>query len=199
MTIFDHVQQNTLAIEASYAQNSVVRKILITGPESTGKSTMSKALAAHLDTYYVPEYARSYLNYIQRPYTQTDLLQIAKGQVLLEDAYIHIANKYLVVDTDMTVMAIWSQEKYGNINPWISKELVSRTYDLVLLMDADLPWVYDSQRENPNDRKRLLYLYRQSLEARGLAYHLISGNHKYRINNALKIVSQVFSLQNFVC
>ncbi len=199
MTTWDNAQQHMFATVSSSVQNSAVRKILITGPESTGKSNMARALASHLGTYYVPEYARSYLNYIQRPYTQADLLQIAKGQILLEDAYMHIANKYLVVDTDMTVMAIWSQEKYGEINPWIAQELVSRTYDLILLMDVDLPWVYDPQRENPNDRKRLLYLYRQSLEARGLAYHLISGGGKKRVNNALKVMEQVFSLQDFVC
>ncbi len=199
MQTIDNKPVNLLSTTSLVSKKAAVRKILITGPESTGKSTMAKALAAHLDTYYVPEYARSYLNYIQRPYTQQDVLQIAKGQALLEDAYMHIANKYLVVDTDMTVMAIWSQEKYGNINPWIAQELVSRTYDLILLMDADLPWVYDPQRENPNDRKRLLYLYRQSLEARGQAYYLISGDGKSRINNALKVVEQVFSLQDFVC
>ncbi len=172
MPTIDNKPPNLLSTAPMVSKKTAARKILITGPESTGKSTMAKALAAHLDTYYVPEYARSYLNHIQRLYTQADLLQIAKGQALLEDAYMHIANKYLVVDTDMTVMAIWSQEKYGNINPWI---------------------------ENPNDRKRLLYLYRQSLEARGLAYYLISGNGKGRINNALKVVEQVFSLQDFVC
>lgn len=168
--------------------------MLITGPESTGKSSLAQALAQHYNTYWVPEYARSYLQKLDRPYTQSDLLNIARGQQILEDSYMCMAQDILFVDTDMSVLAIWSQEKYGNIHPWIAQQWQRNSYDMILLMDADLPWVYDPQRENPTDRKRLLSLYRKTLEDKGCHYHLISGKGNKRINNALTLIQEAFNL-----
>ena len=166
----------------------MIKKIAIIGPESTGKSILAQDLAAYFNTIFVSEFARQYIESLDRPYVEEDLLLMAKEQVLLEEEQTLRANKYLFCDTELTVIDIWSQEKYGKTHPWIMTELHKRSYDLYLLLDIDLEWVYDSQRENPDDRDRLLNLYRESLTKRGLKYHLVQGRGDARIENAIKLV-----------
>ncbi len=164
-------------------------KILITGPESTGKSTLVKALAVHFKAELVSEFARDYIDQLTRSYRESDLLEIAKGQIKLEDENSKTSS-LLFVDTDLTVMHIWSQEKYGRTSDWILQEMKTRTYDLYLVPDIDLEWTYDPQRENPNDRERLMKLYQKSFEERGIKYHLIKGQGEQRIQNAIEIVER---------
>ena len=166
------------------------KRIVITGPESTGKSYLTKALAKHFKGEYVEEFAREYINRMDRPYNENDLLEIAKGQIAKEDEQVKIAQEYLFCDTDLTVIDIWSQEKFGRTDPWIKEQLQKRAYHLYLLCDIDLEWQEDPQRENPNDREYLLNLYRESLEKRNVKYYLISGQGEERINNAVQIIEK---------
>ena len=167
----------------------MLKKIVITGPESTGKSHLTKALSKHFKGEYVEEFAREYIAQLKRPYEEQDLLKIAKGQIAKEDKQARIAKEYIFYDTDLTVIDIWSQEKYGKTHPWIKQQLQKRTYDLYLLCDIDLEWKEDSQRENPNDREHLLNLYRESLDKRNIKYYIISGQGEERINNAIEIIN----------
>ncbi|OYT14860.1 MAG: ATPase [Bacteroidetes bacterium 4572_77] len=166
-------------------KNQAIR-ILITGPESTGKSVICKLLSQHFKGAIVEEYARDYIAGLNRPYLEEDLLHIAQKQMHLED---EIKKAPLVFfDTDMTVIHIWSEEKFRHTHDWILQEMHQRTYDLYLLMDVDIPWQEDEQRENPLDRDRLLKLYQKSFEERNISYHLISGQTNTRLKNAIKIV-----------
>ena len=168
----------------------MLKRIVITGPESTGKSYLTKALAKHFKGEYVEEFAREYINHINRPYNENDLLEIAKGQIAKEDEQVKIAQEYLFCDTDLTVIDIWSQEKFGRTDPWIKEQFQKRAYHLYLLCDIDLEWQEDPQRENPNNREYLLNLYRESLEKRNIKYYMISGQGEERINNAVQIIEK---------
>ncbi len=168
-------------------QNKHIR-IAITGPESTGKSYISQKLAQYFQVSWVKEYAREYIETLQSPYQEEDLRHIAEGQVKNEQLL--VTQNLLFCDTELTVIDIWSQEKFGRTHPWIQEQMKKHTYDLYLLMDTDLSWQSDPQRENPDDRERLLSLYIKSFEKRNLNYYLISGFGDRRFNNALIVVKK---------
>ena len=92
----------------------MINRIAIIGPESTGKSTLAKELAEYYKTVYVPEVARFYIDELKRSYNQNDLLEIAKLQCDEEDKLLHQANEILICDTNLLVIKIWSEFKYGN-------------------------------------------------------------------------------------
>ena len=108
-------------------------KIYITGPESTGKTTLAKALAKSLGAPWVPEYARTYLSRLQRQYRKSDLLEIAKAQANWEDGARATNNSPIVCDTGMLVLKIWSEYKFGDANKWITKRLEQQRPHLHLL------------------------------------------------------------------
>lgn len=170
----------------------MLKKVLVTGPESTGKSTLAKALADYFKASLVPEFAREYLNQLGRPYQEKDLFRMAQGQVNLEDAALKTSSEIVVIDTDLTVIHIWSEEKFGQTHPWILKEMRKRAYDLCLIPDIDLEWSFDPQRENPNDRERLMKLYQDSFRDRNIPFHMVSGQGEERIQNAIEIIKREF-------
>jgi len=165
------------------------KKILVTGPESTGKSTLTKSLAAHFQVPFVTEYARKYLDGLDRKYQYSDLLKIAKGQLAAEEEAIKKVADFVFIDTDLTVIDIWSQEKFNKTDPWILSEMKKRAYDLYLIPDIDLEWTYDPQRENPNDRARLMKLYQESFIKRNISFHLVNGQGEERTQNAIRIIN----------
>jgi len=140
-----------------------MKKITLTGPESSGKTTIAQRLAMDFNAPLVPEYARTYLNQLNRPYQQSDLWEIAQAQLLAEKKAAETEAHYLFCDTDLWTILIWSEEKYGTVDPRISNALVQQKTDLYLLLQPTLPWTYDPQRENPNDRDRLFQRYRNKL------------------------------------
>lgn len=169
-----------------------IRKIAITGPESTGKSMLAKQLAHHYKTAWVREYAREYLDLNGPAYTEKDLLAIAKGQLENETRTLKQASGFLFCDTEFIVMKIWSEVKYGRCHPWILQQVEEHTYDLYLLCDINLPWEYDPLREHPEMRKKLFELYCRELNTYGFPYFIVSGNGSKRLENAKKIISEYF-------
>jgi NadR type nicotinamide-nucleotide adenylyltransferase len=162
-------------------------KIAITGPESTGKSQLAEQLAEHYRTVWVPEYARSYIDKLNRPYEQVDLTEMAKGQIIQEKAVSAEANGILFCDTELTVIKIWSEYKYGSVDPYILQKLNETNYDFYLLADIDLPWVFDKQREQPDKRAYFFDLFHSELETRNLNFQIISGIGEQRFENARRI------------
>jgi NadR type nicotinamide-nucleotide adenylyltransferase len=172
---------------------SLVR-IAITGPESTGKSMLSEALAGHFRSSWVPEYAREYIGNLKRPYGKEDILAIAKGQLEREKQANGTGGKLLFCDTELIVTKIWSEVKYGSCDPWILEKIAEHRYDLYLLCDIDLPWEYDPQREHPHMRQYLFDLYRAELTERKLPFEVINGLGDTRLKNAIEALRIHFNL-----
>ncbi|MGY6741774.1 MAG: AAA family ATPase [Cecembia sp.] len=171
----------------------MLKKVVVIGPESTGKSTLSQALAAHFSCPWVPEFARSYIESLDRPYDYEDLLAIAKGQIQLEETQSKAANDLLICDTDLHVIQVWSVHKYGKVNDWILQQIESRAYDLYLLTDIDIPWEDDPQREHPQPEMRQYFfkVYQELLLNKGLPFEIISGSESERLQKAIAIVQNI--------
>lgn len=165
-----------------------MKRIAITGPESTGKSSLARELARIFNTTWVPEYAREYLLELGQPYEEGDILKIAKGQLRSEEKMAHHASRLLFCDTDFLVTRIWSIVKYGRCSPWIEKKLEQHRYDLYLLCNIDLPWEFDPLREHPDKRLILFDLYHNELSERGFPFAVVSGEGAARTAMAADLV-----------
>jgi nicotinamide riboside kinase len=166
---------------------------MITGPESTGKSSLTKQLATHYQTVWVPERARTYLEEIGRPYRESDLLEIAREQLTLEDRLAREANKYLFCDTGMLVLKIWSEHAYQRCHPWILEQLQKRNYYHYLLPGIDMPWEPDPQREHPELRTYFFALYQKQLALYRKPYSLVAGLGSRRMKEAIRIIDSLDS------
>lgn len=194
----------------------MLKKIVIIGPESTGKSTLCTQLAAHYKTLWCPEYAREYLFKNGMNYSYDDLLTIAKGQLALENKYAEEVRKserqedrknvssglpdysssgLLFIDTDMYVMKVWCEFVYGNCHRFILEQIVERKYDLYLLCNIDLPWVKDELREYPDleSRKRLYSIYEDIMINQSVPWLEISGNHEKRLQKAIAAIDTLLN------
>lgn len=171
-----------------------IKKIVIVGPESTGKSTLAQQLASHFNTSWCPEYARDYLSKNGKDYSYEDLLQIAQGQIALEAQTSRAArNGLFFIDTDMHVLKIWCEVAFGKCHSWILEQLNTRQYDLYLLCKTDLPWVADELREYPDyeTRQRLFEMYREALLRQATPWTEISGSDADRFQKAIQAVNGI--------
>ncbi|MBJ10690.1 MAG: ATPase [Flavobacteriales bacterium] len=159
-----------------------VKHIVITGPESSGKTTLTKAIAKALNTDYTEEYAREYLN-SNTSYKQEDLLLIAQGQLQKEKAN---ANPIAIHDTDLITIKIWSEYKYNQCDPWILEQIEQQKSKnrIYLLCKPDIPWEADPLRENPSNRAELFKIYKKELEYLGHDYFVVDE----RVRLQLKIL-----------
>ena len=176
-----------------------VKKIVIIGPESTGKSTLCTNLAAHYKSIWVKEYARVFLEKKANNYTYENLYEISQGQLSEEDeAYNSMLNNsaktnrgLLFIDTNLYVIKIWSEFVFNKCDNRILSEIVKREYDLYLLCNTDLPWVKDELREYPDlaTRKKLFNYYKEELTEQNVPWAIINGNNKQRLQNAVSIIN----------
>ena len=174
-------------------------KVAITGPESTGTSTLAEKLAHHYKTDFVPEYSRTYLENFEGRYTEDDVVEIAKGQhnLILEEekklsAKTQQVTSLLIADTEIVVCKIWVEYVFKHSNKIIDEILKQQDFDLYLLCDIDLPWTYDPLREYPNieERKELFEIYRNTLEQMKVPFEIVSGDDEVRVNNAIKVIEK---------
>ena len=165
-----------------------MKRIAITGPESTGKSTVARQLAAHFNMLWVPEFARDYIAGLNRDYTIHDLEKIARGQLEWQQKAEAQNPEILFTDTELLVIKIWAENAFGTCPKWISEALLNQRFDLYLLMDIDLPWEPDPQREHPHLRAYFFNLYQAELERLNFPYKIISGTQQERFEAALKAV-----------
>jgi nicotinamide riboside kinase len=168
---------------------SALIRIVITGPECTGKSTLAAGLAAHYNTAYIPEYAREYIEGISRPYTFDDVVHIAEKQVMEEKSYALKASGILFYDTYLIITKVWFSVVYNRVPVWIDDVLRQKHIRLFLLCDTDIPWVPDKVRENGGEmRERLFRMYRQEIEKYGFPYSVIRGEGSRRLQNGIEAV-----------
>lgn len=163
-------------------------KIVLTGPESSGKTTLAAQLAEAFGTVWVPEFARQYLDHLGRPYVAADLLEIARGQVAVEEEKASQAEGLLFLDTSLEVIKIWSDIRFGHCAPWTLELLQARLPDHYLLCLPDLPWEDDRQRENRHNRDELLDIYRRELNSLGVKFTEVKGSGPARFQQAKKAV-----------
>jgi NadR type nicotinamide-nucleotide adenylyltransferase len=193
----------------------VIKKIVVIGPESTGKSTLCEQLAQHYKMQWCPEFAREYLLTNGKNYSFDDLLTIAKGQLAMEDEYTALATSqwsmvndrtwvnphslhttqhspFLFIDTDMYVMKVWCEYVFQKCHQFILDQIVSREYDLYLLCNNDLPWTQDELREYPNEVNRieLFHIYKDLLINQNVPWVEISGDDDERLITAIDAVEE---------
>ncbi len=176
-----------------------VKKIVVIGPESTGKSTLCRQLAAHYKTSWVPEFAREYLEMNGKEYTLATLSEIARGQVSGEDKlYRQLLNesddvKKLFIDTDLYVIKVWSEFVFNSCDNRVLQQIALRKYDLYLLCQTDLPWEQDELREypDPETRNRLFSYYKDAMVQQNIPWVEIKGNYEARLTQAIRAVENL--------
>ncbi|MBN1599688.1 MAG: ATP-binding protein [Bacteroidales bacterium] len=172
-------------------------RIFLTGPESTGKSVLTKALAEHYGVPYIDEYAREYLELLDRPYNYNDVLHIALNQVESLKKYSNTRYEMIFVDTYLIITKFWFDLVYNNYPEWIDTEIAKTRNDLYLLCKPDIPWKPDPLRENGGEMRTVLFnLYEQELIGAGLNYLYIEGKRENRIMDAIKKTDGYLILKN---
>jgi len=166
--------------------------VCVTGPESTGKTTLAEELAEALDVPLVGEYARHYLEARLtqglEDYGEDDLLHIAKGQLAAEQQALAQGTGLVISDTDLQVVQIWWQKRFGSPHPWLLDALAQRTPRRYLVMAPDLPWQADPLRESPDDRQRLFDCYLEVLRAGAHPFAEVFGSGRARFERAMACV-----------
>jgi NadR type nicotinamide-nucleotide adenylyltransferase len=170
-----------------------VKRIVVYGPESTGKTTLAEKLAAHYQTVWVPEYARGYLDEKGSWVELCDIPKIAEGQMMSEDGQARQANRLLICDTDLITTAIYSRHYFGECPKEVALMANERDYDLYLLLDTDVPFVEDWQRPDGHRREEFFARFRGELESRGRKYVVISGSYEERFVQSIKAIDGLFS------
>jgi NadR type nicotinamide-nucleotide adenylyltransferase len=184
-------------MEEKYKQElSDILKVVLFGPESTGKTTLSEQLARHYNTVWVPEYARDYLqekwNNERKTCEPHDLLPIAEGQMRLENRLTKKATKILVCDTDLLETKVYSEAYYiGDCDATLEKYALQNSYDLYLLTYIDIPWEEDDLRDKPNEREEMFNYFKRTLEKYDKNFITLKGNKKQRLEKAINHIDQL--------
>ena len=185
-----------------------MKKIVIIGPESTGKSTLCEKLAAHYQSVWVKEYAREYLLKNGTNYTFENLLDVAKGQIANEELAVDRLSlvgktsngqrptyneQPVFFDTDMYVMKVWCEFVFEKCHHWILNRIVERKYDLYLLCNTDVQWIKDELREYPDlvTREKLYHHYKDIMVNQNVPWVNITGGYEERLAKAIKAIDSL--------
>ena len=172
-------------------QHSIIVKIALFGPESTGKTTLSKQLAEHFKTVWAPEFARDYLQEKLDQKGQIcepeDLLPIAIGQTKMENEALLTANQFLFCDTCLLVTKVFSEIYYNFCDPALEKAARKHKYDLFFLTDVDVPWEKDTLRDSPENRTEVFTTFQKALVEYEKPFIILSGDSTTRFEKAIKI------------
>lgn len=171
-----------------------MNRVVITGPESCGKTTLLESVKHLPEVEITEEFARYYLDDLQRPYHYEDILSIAHGQIALENDALESNKKLIIQDTDLLTLKIWCEFKYKKCHSLIKKELSNRLPSVYILCYPDIPWEYDAQRENPNDRLALFKLYKQEIKKLKVDYIVLKGSKENRLNKVEQLISKLLSV-----
>ena len=175
-------------------------KVVLFGPESSGKTTLSKLLARHYNTVWVPEYARDYLqnkwNNERKTCENSDMLPIAEGQMKSENELTLKADNILICDTDLLETKVYSEVFYdGYVHPDLEKAAIQNTYDLYFLTYIDAPWKKDDLRDRPEQRLEMFKAFENALIKSHRPYILLKGDKKDRLELAIREIDELLKLK----
>ena len=168
-----------------------MKKVAITGPESSGKTTLTKALGEYFDVAPIPEYAREFLEENGLEYTQLDLDDIAEGHEENLQIFLTESSPINVVDTDFVVLKVWSEHKYGFASSLINSLVSQNHFDLHILCAPDIPWEDDPMREHPDDRHVLFEKYINTLNTFKKDFIIVNGSHEDRLKKSIAAINQL--------
>lgn len=175
--------------------DSNVIKVVLYGPESTGKTTLARQLAEHYNTLWIPEYARDYLQSKhdrgEGECEPDDLLPIARGQMKLENEAVKKANKILFCDTDLLVTAVYSEIYYDFIDEDLEQAAKNSDYDLYILTNIDVPWEPDDLRDKPDEREEMYDFFKSMLVHYHRPFITVRGNQQERLDKVIPILDQL--------
>ncbi|MFN2386463.1 MAG: AAA family ATPase [Thermoanaerobaculia bacterium] len=170
----------------------MTRRVVVTGSESTGKTTLAASLAAHYGTVWSPEYVRDYVAVRNAPVRAEDVEAIARGQMRVEDALAGGSARLVIHDTDLLSTAVYSLHYFGECPAWIEEEVTRRRADLYLLAGIDAPWVADAnQRDRGGRREEMHALFREALARRGFPAVELGGPHDTRLAAAIRAIDAI--------
>ena len=186
MAALDRGTRNALSMQR-------VSRIVVTGSESTGKTTLARDLAALFGAQWVPEQSRSYAERVRRELRADDVAPIASEQITAEDAGLAEArrrgDRWLFLDTDLVSTVVYARHYYGSCPAWIEAEARARRGDLYLLADVDLPWKSDGVRDRPRARDQLHAEFAAALTEFRAQSCLVQGADDQRLKSALQCLS----------
>jgi NadR type nicotinamide-nucleotide adenylyltransferase len=160
--------------------------VVITGAESTGKSTLTEALANYFNVPFIPEIAREYVEHLHERYTYTDVEKIAQKQVEQLNQLKNTNHPFIFVDTWLIITKIWFEVVFKKTPDWFESEFRKTKIDLFLVCDTDLPWIADSIRENGGEKREILQnKYIETIREYNFKYEVVNGKGEERIKNAL--------------
>jgi len=163
-------------------------KIVLTGAESTGKSTLAEALANHFHSIWIPEFARDYIEKLQEKYSYNDVEEIARKQIEIEKQ-IDTKSPMVFFDTWLIITKVWFDFVYGKHPDWLHRAILNSNIDLFLLCDTDMPWEADAVRENGGEnRLKLQEIYINELQNYKFEYRMVKGANGQRIQNAINLI-----------
>lgn len=170
----------------------MIHRIVITGAESTGKTTLARALANHYTENWTREFVREYVNTLDRALQRDDLETIARGQYALEDEKLEQARRLIIHDTNVLSSIIYARHYFNTKLDWVSKRFKKRNYSLYLLCMPDIPWEADSgQRESPQTREQLQRIFKAQLDSLKLPYLEIHGTKEERLKQAVTAINKL--------
>ncbi len=167
-------------------------RVVVTGSECTGKTTLAQTLADHYETLWVPEYVRQFVEEKGAPPEYPDVEAIAHGQIALEDRYLAEASKLLIQDCDLLSTVLYSRHYFGDCPLWIQQALLDRRPDLYLLADIDVPWVPDGEQRDRGDRREEMQgLFLHALDRHHLPFVEVRGRRRQRLSAAIAAIDRL--------
>lgn len=171
-------------------------KVVLFGPESTGKTTLAERLSRHYDTVWVEEFMREYLqekwDLHQKVCEPHDVLPIAEGQIERENLLSQEANRLLICDTDLLELKVYSEAYYdGFCEPELLKHALNNHYHVYFLTYIDVPWTPDDLRDKPHDREGMFLRFEKALQLHNKPYVVLKGDEKERFETAVSVIDQL--------
>lgn len=165
-----------------------MKKIVVIGPESVGKTTLCEILAKNNDAEWVPEYAREYVEKLERVYCYSDVEHIARIQ--FEQFSQKTEKEFLIYDTDLIVTKVWFEHVFHKVPEWMNGAILQEKVDLYLLCKPDLEWIAEPVRENPNLREYLYDWYLQEIKKTSVPFEEIEGRGEERTITAQQAIDK---------